>query len=472
VNADTRVGLYMVMEFLTGEDLQVRLERDKKLDVKIAVMIAHQVARGLAKAHQAGVVHRDLKPANIFLTQRDNGQLLVKLLDFGVSKLLTEGANESRITGSGTPIGTPLYMSPEQAEGKDDVDGRADLWSLGAVLYEALAGTPPFADRGSYHGTIVGILTSRPKLLADAAPWVPAELAKVVDALLVHDRDARIQNAQTITQRLLDAFPAVLPDGTGRHTAVIVSQAQAAVDTTGDTEVFRSSAATTTGGTTIRVSNTPPYPAGPASLEPRSTIPPSDDSARTLPDSKAPGHEDGAALKTGAATPVDLAKLEPEPTGIATNVKPTSSAQGVSLPVTPSAIDPLPMSEVPETTRDEDIALRADRRRRMAYLFWLVVLVGVAAAGYFMGQRRAVPPAGTPSTAVAPPPTSTVTVTATPSAVPAPSATATMSAAALPDAPQASAKPATTTTTRHAAPKASAPKTPYDEPPPPEAPVY
>ena len=173
VGADGRVGLYMVMEHLAGEDLQARLDRDKRLDVKTGVMIAHQIARGLVKAHEAGVIHRDLKPANVYLTKRDSGQMLVKLLDFGVSKLLAEAPGSARITGSGTPIGTPLYMSPEQAEGKDDVDGRADVWSLGAVMYEALAGTPPFADRGSYHGTIVGILTSRPKLLHDAGAVGP-----------------------------------------------------------------------------------------------------------------------------------------------------------------------------------------------------------------------------------------------------------------------------------------------------------
>ena len=239
MGADKRVGLYMVMEHLVGEDLQTRLEREGKLDVSTAIMVGHQMARGLAKAHAAGVIHRDLKPANVFLTSRDNGQLLVKILDFGVSKLLLDQGT-ARITGSGAPIGTPLYMSPEQAEGKPDVDGRADIWSLGAVMYEALSGEPPFADKGSYHGTIVGILTSRPRLLKSVAPWVPAEICAVVDALLVHDRDARIPDADALNKRLLEAYPAVLPDGTGRHTAVIVSQAAAAIDATGDTEIFTS----------------------------------------------------------------------------------------------------------------------------------------------------------------------------------------------------------------------------------------
>jgi len=495
VNADARVGLYMVMEHLSGEDLQARLEKEKKIDTKTAVMIAHQIARGLAKAHEAGVIHRDLKPANVFLTVRDNGQLLVKLLDFGVSKILREAEGDSRITGTGTPIGTPLYMSPEQAEGKDDVDGRADIWSLGAVLYEALAGAPPFSDRGSYHGTIVGILTSRPKLLQDAAPWVPAELAKVVDAMLVHDRDARIPNAAAVTQRLLDAFPTVLPDGTGRHTAVIVSQAQAAVDTTGDTEVFTSPGL----GPGIRITPVTPQPV---------TVPPSvalqrnsrQDSSKTVPDAstgETAALESPISDRTIAPTPVNLPARDA-----------SSSAQGVSLPGTPPAIDPLPYGDpgaitVPpalesnpaETIRDDELAARMDRKRRGTMLLLFVAIVGVAIGGYLMGRRasnqstpNAVPPQPSVS---APAPSATPSATATPapsattasSATTAPSATAPTSigeaASALPDAP---ATAPTTKPRKHVTPKATtatptatttsekkAP-TPYDEPPPPEPP--
>lgn len=239
VGADPRVGLYMVMEHLVGEDLHSRLEREGRLDVNTAVMIGHQVARGLAKAHEAGVVHRDLKPANIFISTREAGQMLVKVLDFGVSKLLDD-PSLARITGSGAPVGTPLYMSPEQAEGKVDVDGRADIWSLGAVLYEALSGSLPFPDLGTYHGTIMGILTRKATPLRDVAPNVPPDLAAVVDGMLVHDRDARIPDPITLTRRLLDAYPSVLPDGTGRH-AVIVASTASNVDATDDTEIFDSS---------------------------------------------------------------------------------------------------------------------------------------------------------------------------------------------------------------------------------------
>ena len=432
VGADARVGLYMVMEHLPGEDLQSRLDRDKRLDLTTCVMIGHQMARGLEKAHAAGVIHRDLKPANVFLTTRDNGSLLVKLLDFGVSKLLND-AGGARITGSGAPIGTPLYMSPEQAEGKDDTDGRADIWSLGAVLYEALAGAPPFADRGSYHGTIVGILTSRPKLLHDAAPWVPHELAKVVDAMLVHDRNARIKTAEAVTKRLLEAYPTVLPDGTGRHTAVIVPTAHA-VDATGDTEIF-----TSQGFQDAQRSS--------------GKIPDDEDSKRTVPNvSSSPGVSSDAT-RTAAATPIEMGRSSSSSappvasgarsTGPKTDPLPwqssaSSSASGVAMPGTPPIIEPLEVGDrVPDTQRDTQLAVRAERRRWLTLATVSAVIAAVALGGYVAGKReRATPPEAAVPTAKT---TATATATATattPSAVsPAvtpsalPTATATASAA-------------------------------------------
>jgi serine/threonine protein kinase len=456
VGADARVGLYMVMEHLPGEDLQTRLEREKRLDVTTAVMVGHQMARGLEKAHAAGVIHRDLKPANVFLTTRDNGSLLVKLLDFGVSKLLND-VGGARITGSGAPIGTPLYMSPEQAEGKDDTDGRADIWSLGAVLYEALAGKPPFADRGSYHGTIVGILTSRATLLHDAAPWVPVEVAKVVDAMLVHDRDARIKDAAAVTKRLLEAYPTVLPDGTGRHTAVIVPTTQA-VDATGDTEIF--TAASFSKEAQAQRSSRPS----------NDRLEPDEDSKRTIPNVGSSPGVGGVgtgpgipsdATRTAAATPVEMgrdssisapphsppvvsgvsAKQErsnpPRVAGPKTDPMPwlrsaSSSASGVAMPGTPPVIDPLPPSEIaPDTQRDEQLAVRAERRRYVTLGVVAVVIAVVAAGGYAAGRReRPAPP-----TAAAP----TVTAITTPTTATATNAASAMNAATATPAPSAPA---------------------------------
>ncbi|MBL8613431.1 MAG: serine/threonine protein kinase [Myxococcales bacterium] len=227
VGVDDTLGVYMVMEVLVGEDLASRLDREGRLDVATTVRLAHQLARGLGKAHAARVVHRDIKPGNVFLAKRDDGAMLVKLLDFGVSVHLDAHPGDSwdgtTLGGRGAgPVGTPLYMSPEQAEGLPSVDARSDLWSVGAILFEALAGRPPHEDRGAFHANLVAILSEDPPSLSEVAPWVPAKLARVVDDLLVRDPAARIADCATLAARLSAAVPNVSADAS-QPTAVIVA---------------------------------------------------------------------------------------------------------------------------------------------------------------------------------------------------------------------------------------------------------
>jgi len=218
VGQDPTVGLYMVMEFLSGIDLATRLERaGGALSVEDGVAIVLQTARGLAKAHAAGVVHRDLKPANLFLTTREDGQPCVKILDFGISKLVRPEsdpakAKDASLTREGVVIGTPQYMSPEQAQGMP-VDARTDVWSLGVVAYEVLSGKPVFAPRDTYEQMIVQIVTTRPKPLADVVPGIAPQLAAIVDAALAHDAPSR-PDVATLAQRLAAiAGVAVPPSG-------------------------------------------------------------------------------------------------------------------------------------------------------------------------------------------------------------------------------------------------------------------
>jgi len=212
----------MVMEFLTGEDLSTRLARDKRLDVGTALVVASQVLRGLGKAHAAGVVHRDLKPANIFLLTREDGTILVKVLDFGISKLLSDeqeqpqGPAGSKLTRMGSVIGTPQYMSPEQAQGLPTVDHRADVWAFGAVFYECLAGRTAFEEGATYEQTIIRIVTTRPPQLADVAPWVPAPLAAAVHRALEPDLGARFADCAAFLRAVQEAMPQLSPDGSGR----------------------------------------------------------------------------------------------------------------------------------------------------------------------------------------------------------------------------------------------------------------
>jgi serine/threonine-protein kinase len=132
---------YLVMELLEGEDLRECLLRASRLPPGESVEIARQIARALTKAHAAGIVHRDLKPANVFLT-RDDDRLLVKVLDFGIAKYADSDLDST--TQTGTVLGTPHYMSPEQCRGASDIDYRSDLWSLAVIVFECLTGTRPF----------------------------------------------------------------------------------------------------------------------------------------------------------------------------------------------------------------------------------------------------------------------------------------------------------------------------------------
>jgi tRNA A-37 threonylcarbamoyl transferase component Bud32 len=130
---------FLVMEWLDGENLEVRMTRGP-LDIATALDIAAQACAGLAAAHDRGVIHRDLKPANLFLTRDHRGELLLKVLDFGIAKL---ALHETKLTATGVLIGTPNYMAPEQAEGQP-IDARTDIYAMGVILYEMLTGTVPF----------------------------------------------------------------------------------------------------------------------------------------------------------------------------------------------------------------------------------------------------------------------------------------------------------------------------------------
>jgi serine/threonine protein kinase/Tol biopolymer transport system component len=177
--------LYLAMPYYGGETLRRLIER-APIPIDEAIDIAEQIARGLAKAHRGGIVHRDIKPANIMVT--DDG--VVKILDFGLAKL----AGAAAITRTGSSVGTPAYMSPEQARG-EDVDHRTDLWSFGIVLYEMVAGRRPF--RGEHDQAVLyGILNERPKPLTEMRSEVPPELARIAEGLLAKDPGDRYPAAE------------------------------------------------------------------------------------------------------------------------------------------------------------------------------------------------------------------------------------------------------------------------------------
>ena len=184
---------YLVMEFLDGEDLDGALKRERRLPLARAADILMQACLGLEVVHRRGIVHRDLKPANLFLTKRANGTDLVKILDFGIAKLRRPEGNVGA-TGTGVALGTPYYMSPEQARGDREIGPRSDVYALGVIFYELLSGRRPH-DGDSLLQILHHILTQAPTPLEELCPGLGAPVyrtARKAMARNVADRFAGV----------------------------------------------------------------------------------------------------------------------------------------------------------------------------------------------------------------------------------------------------------------------------------------
>ncbi len=194
-------GPYMVMEYLVGRDLGSLLEAGP-LPVETAVDYVLQACDAIAEAHVLGIVHRDLKPANLFLAQRPTNAPILKVLDFGISKRTPRaGMAMGRQTGEQERFGTPMYMSPEQLDSPAGVDARADIWSLGIVLHELIAGTTPFRapDLPELFARILG---RDPEGLRQVQPDAPVGLEAIILKCLAKRRDQRFRNVAELAQEL------------------------------------------------------------------------------------------------------------------------------------------------------------------------------------------------------------------------------------------------------------------------------
>jgi serine/threonine protein kinase len=206
----TDVGLldngapYMVMEYLQGRDLQQVLDSDGPVATEHAVDFVLQASEAIAEAHSLGIVHRDLKPANLFLAHRADGSSCVKVLDFGISKMARTG--ESGVTRTQATMGSPLYMSPEQVMSAGNVDARADIWSLGVILFQLVTGKVPF-DGDTIAQVVFKVVQSPARPIRELVPDVHPALEAAVMRCLEKERGARFQSVGELAVALAPAAP-------------------------------------------------------------------------------------------------------------------------------------------------------------------------------------------------------------------------------------------------------------------------
>jgi len=268
---------YLVMEYLKGQSLSLLLRREQRIAPARACYLVGQVLDALSAVHRRHIIHRDLKPDNVFITRRRGRPDHVKVLDFGVSKMWREdGGDQLSLTRTGVMLGTPYYMSPEQARGVRAHDHRADLYAVGVILYECLTSRPPF-DGPNYHALLQAILGGKPPPLRELAPDVDGALAEVVAKSIARDPNARFQSAREMLSALIP-FGAVDPgasdDDTGMDSQPPPS-VQAIETEMGRTELVSTELrAPTTPADTARSSSPGPAPAGAASAHARGAEPP------------------------------------------------------------------------------------------------------------------------------------------------------------------------------------------------------
>ncbi len=207
--------LYLVLDLLEGETLAERLARETRLEWLDAVTLTLGITRGVAALHQAGIVHRDLKPANVVLHRGPSG-VVPTIIDLGIGKASSAVGDPqlcATLTATGQVLGTPQYMSYEQALGQTDIDARTDVWALGVMLYEMLTGSRPF-DAPNTNAVLAAIRRHDVRPIRDVAPNVPIAVVRIVQRCLSTNRSERAADAEALSMQLAAATraPAVDPD--------------------------------------------------------------------------------------------------------------------------------------------------------------------------------------------------------------------------------------------------------------------
>jgi serine/threonine-protein kinase len=213
---------YMAMEMLVGETLSQLCKRLAPVPEEVALRLSAQILLGLAKAHEAGVVHRDIKPANIFVVQTDAGDQVAKILDFGIAKMVNPDfklAGGEGLTSTGTFLGSPRYMAPEQMLNQTSIDHRADIWSVGVVLFQLLTGQTPHADVESLGEIVLAVCSKDAPSVQNIAPWTSRPVAAIVKKALQRAPEDRYSSAR----KMLDDIREVLGDSLSINAKHLVS---------------------------------------------------------------------------------------------------------------------------------------------------------------------------------------------------------------------------------------------------------
>ena len=210
--------LYYTMPFIEGETLRALVDRERQLPLERALAIARDVADALHHAHGSNIVHRDIKPDNI-LIERETGRPVVT--DFGIARAIERAADDSAVTSTGFTLGTPTYMSPEQAGAERDVDGRSDIYSLGCVLYEMLAGTPPFVGPNA-RSIIARHMTEPPPDVGIVRPDLPPGARVLLKRMLAKSRNARPATAAALIDGI-DNYATLVERSPDRRRWIVVA---------------------------------------------------------------------------------------------------------------------------------------------------------------------------------------------------------------------------------------------------------
>jgi serine/threonine-protein kinase len=277
---------YIAMELLDGEDLAHRLARVGRLGAEQTLAVVAPIARALAKAHGAGLVHRDLKPENVFLVRDDDGDL-VKVLDFGIAKSMAPSPDGQR-TKTGAVVGTPFYMSPEQAQGLREVDHRTDLWALAVLVYRCLVGQLPF-ESDALGDLFMRIIVHPLPVPSQVAPGLPPAFDAWWAQGAARDPAQRFQSARDMVHALAAALGVASPQASWSVDPALAPTALATSPAGGAPAVFRPSPSPAAPPPMAAFPAGPPAPlALPAMASPPSGAPPARHRPRSPPRSRRP----------------------------------------------------------------------------------------------------------------------------------------------------------------------------------------